>query len=163
MRRIACLIATLTLAPLHTIPACAQGNVPPHGWLFGAWTGGLFPPPSTLSAQECLALPVVIFTRDLVMRAVITDQLYTQRLVETARHSEGVESGFPARLRQHPPGPSACRLATPTRSASAASAPDILRVQRRRMSGWDDAAEADRVGVARRSAAAGKPELHPWP
>ena len=99
MRRIACLIAILALATLHIAPARAQGNLPPHAWLFGAWTGGLFPPPSTLSAQECLALPVVIFTRDIVMRAVITDQLYAQRLVETARVTRG-RGGVPL----HPPG-----------------------------------------------------------
>jgi hypothetical protein len=50
MRRIACLIVTLALATLHIAPARAQG-LPPHAWLFGAWTGGLFPPPSTLGAQ----------------------------------------------------------------------------------------------------------------
>src|SRR5271166_5763116 len=95
MRRFACLIATLALAALYTAPARAQANLPPHSWLFGAWTGGLFPPPSALSAHECLALPVVIFTRDVVIRAVITDQLYTQRLVETARvTADGVEFRF---------------------------------------------------------------------
>ncbi len=101
MRRIACLILTLALTTLHIAPARAQGNLPPHAWLFGAWTGGLFPPPSTLTAQECLALPVVIFTRDIVMRAVITDQLYTQRVVETARVTGG-RRGIP--LRQPPAG-----------------------------------------------------------
>ena len=40
-------------------------------------------------------MPVVIFTRDIVMRAVITDQYYAQRLVETARVTpEGVEFRF---------------------------------------------------------------------
>jgi hypothetical protein len=58
MRRIACLIVTMALAALSTAPARAQGNLPPHAWLFGAWIGGIFPPPSTLSAQECLAMPV---------------------------------------------------------------------------------------------------------
>lgn len=133
MRRIVCLFVTLALAVLSTVPARAQGNLPPHSWLFGAWTGGIFPPPSTLSAQECLAMPVVIFTRDIVMRAVITDQLYTQRVVETARvTAEGVEF----------------RLARPAAAASAGPfslspgsginevgfgciSPDILRVQRR--------------------------------
>ena len=33
MRRIACLIATLALAALSTVPARAQGNLPPHSWL----------------------------------------------------------------------------------------------------------------------------------
>ena len=42
--------------------------------------------------------PVVIFTRDIVMRATITDQFYTQRLVETARltTTSGVEFRSPA-------------------------------------------------------------------
>jgi hypothetical protein len=79
MRSIAAAIALLA-----AVPAYAQG-LPPHAYLFGAWTGGLFPPPSAISPQQCLANPVVIFTRDVVMRAVITDQTYTQRQVETAR------------------------------------------------------------------------------
>ena len=124
MRRIACLIVTLALAALSTVPARAQGNLPPHSWLFGAWTGGIFPPPSTLSAQECLAMPVVIFTRDIVMRAVITDQLYTQRLVETARVTpEGVEFRLTRPPSAAPAGPfSLSPAAAPTMWASAASA-----------------------------------------
>ena len=105
MRRIACLLATLALA----VPAQGQtqtqmqSNQPPHSWLFGAWTGGLFPAPSVLSAQECLAMPVVIFTRDIVMRAVVTDQFYDQRLVETARvTTEGAEFRFTPPLPPHP-------------------------------------------------------------
>jgi hypothetical protein len=67
-------------------PAAAQSaNELPHASLFGAWTGGLFPPPTTLSGRECLANPTVIFTRDVVMRAVVTDVAYTQRLIETVR------------------------------------------------------------------------------
>jgi hypothetical protein len=131
MRRIACLFALLVLAA----PARAQmqSNLPPHAWLFGAWTGGLFPPPSVLSAQECLAMPVVIFTRDIVMRAVITDQFYAQRLVETARVTqEGVEFRFtpaPAMAPASPFNP------TPGGGAGVVGfgciSPDILRVQRR--------------------------------
>ncbi|MEJ0016871.1 MAG: hypothetical protein WDN25_09920 [Acetobacteraceae bacterium] len=132
MRRIAWLTVTLALAALNAAPARAQGGPPPHAWLFGAWTGGLFPPPSTLGAQECLAMPVVIFTRDVVMRAVITDQYYTQRLVETARVTpEGAEFRFSRAL-----APSASGPFTPMPSASGAGgfgciSPDILRVQRR--------------------------------
>jgi hypothetical protein len=101
MRRTAHLIATLAVTTLLAAsPAGAQSNAPPHAWLFGAWIGGLFPPPSAVSAQECLAQPVVIFTRDIVMRATLTDQLYTQRLVETAR-STG--SGFEFRFAQSLP------------------------------------------------------------
>ena len=73
MRRIACLIVSIAL--LAPLPVRAQSSLPPHAWLFGAWVGGLYPPPSAVSAQECLAQPVVIFTRDIVMRVVITDTI----------------------------------------------------------------------------------------
>jgi hypothetical protein len=133
MRRIACLIVTLALAALSTEPARAQGGLPPHSWLFGAWIGGIFPPPSTLSAQECLAMPVVIFTRDIVMRAVITDEHYAQRLVETARVSpEGVEFRLTPAQAAAPAGPFSL---SPSGGADDVGfgciSPDILRVQRR--------------------------------
>ena len=133
MRRIACLIVTLALAALHTVPARAQGNLPPHSWLFGAWIGGMFPPPSTLSAQECLAMPVVIFTRDIVMRAVITDELYAQRLVETARVTpEGVEFRLARPLPAAPAGPFSLSPSGGTNDVGfGCISPDILRVQRR--------------------------------
>ena len=132
MRRIACLITILALATLHIAPARAQGNLPPHAWLFGAWTGGLFPPPSTLSAQECLALPVVIFTRDIVMRAVITDQLYAQRLVETARVTpEGAEFRFTRPVAEAPAGPFNLSPGGASNDVGfGCSSPDYLRVQR---------------------------------
>jgi hypothetical protein len=83
MRRIAvCLIAALLATP-----ASAQQAGPPHAWLFGSWTGGLFPVPSGLTAEACLAQPVVIFTRDVVLRGSLIDQVYHQRLIETARSS----------------------------------------------------------------------------
>ncbi len=62
----------------------------PHAWLFGAWTGGLFPVSSGMAAQACLAQPTVIFTRDVVLRAELTDVTYTQRVVATARTNPGV-------------------------------------------------------------------------
>ena len=133
MRRIARLIAPLVLAALPLMPAHAQSNLPPHSWLFGAWIGGLFPPPSTLSAQECLAMPVVIFTRDLVMRAVITDRtLHPAPGGDRAGHAGG--RGIPLR----PPAVCGCgRTVQPRRREAAPTAgfgcisPDILRVQRR--------------------------------
>jgi hypothetical protein len=64
----------------------AQG-LPPHAWLFGSWSGGLFPPMANMTAQACLAQPVVIFTRDVVLRATLTDLTYVQRGIETARTS----------------------------------------------------------------------------
>jgi hypothetical protein len=132
MRRIACLIATLAVAALQPAPARAQSDLPPHSWLFGAWTGGLFPPPSTLGAQQCLAAPVVIFTRDSVMRAVITDQLYAQRLVETARvTAEGVEFRFVRPPAAAPAGPFNLSPSGGDEVGFGCISPDILRVQRR--------------------------------
>ncbi len=65
-------------------PAQGAPGQPPHAWLFGTWTGGIFPPPSHVTAEACLSQPVVIFTRDVVLRATLTDQFYIQRLVATA-------------------------------------------------------------------------------
>ncbi len=101
--------ALLVVSPILANPPSAQGasrrpaaqadqdnsGQPPHAWLFGTWTGGLFPPPSSLSAEACLSQPVVIFTRDLVLRATLTDQLYIQRVIETALNSDkGVQFRF---------------------------------------------------------------------
>ena len=85
----------LLLAVVPAAPALAQGGQPPHAWLFGTWTGGLFPAPEHLSAEACLGEPVVIFTRDLVLRATLTEQTLTQRVIETANVSpQGVEFRF---------------------------------------------------------------------
>ncbi|HVC60253.1 MAG TPA: hypothetical protein VND19_07850 [Acetobacteraceae bacterium] len=118
MRRTATVALMLTLA--MTGPLAAQAaEPPPHAWLFGAWIGGMFPPPVTLSARECLAQPMVIFTRDVVMRAVMTSPAYVQRLIDTAR---ATANGFQVRL-------------LPPRSAADSGFgcpnPDVLPVQRR--------------------------------
>ena len=70
-------------------------------------------------------MPVVIFTRDIVMRAVITDQLYAQRLVETARvTADGAEFRFTRAGGAAPAGPfSLSPGGAATMSASAASVP----------------------------------------
>src|SRR5438094_947922 len=61
---------------------------------------------SASSAQECLAQPVVIFTRDIAMRITIIEQLYTQRLVETARTTgTGVEFRFARSMQTGQAGP----------------------------------------------------------
>lgn len=62
-----------------------QPPAPPQSFLLGAWTGGLFPPPTVVSAGQCLAQPTVIFTQDVVMHASFTEAFYTQRMVETVR------------------------------------------------------------------------------
>ena len=74
---------------------------------------------------------MVIFTRDIVMRAVITDQLYTQRLVETARGTaHGVEFRF-APAPQAPAGPFSLVSRRQRRCGFGCEDPDVLHVQRR--------------------------------
>ena len=130
-RLITLLAATLLAGFAAAPPARAQGGLPPQSWLFGAWVGGLFPPPSTIGAHECLAQPVIIFTRDIVMRAVITDQLYTQRLVETARSTaSGVEFRF-APAQQSQAGPFGLSAGGGGETGFSCENPDVLHVQRR--------------------------------
>ncbi len=94
--RLAAILALAVLFAPRTVPL-AHAQATPHAFLFGAWTGGLFPPPSSLSAQECEAQPSVIFTRDVVLRATLTDVLYVQRAIETARGTgSGIDIHFVA-------------------------------------------------------------------
>jgi hypothetical protein len=97
MRRpAAAVLALLTFAPAGA-PAghAATPSGPPHAWLFGAWTGGLYPAPSVVTAQSCLAQPTVIFTRDVVLRASLTEPSYGQRIVATAQtHAGATEFQF---------------------------------------------------------------------
>jgi len=86
MRRILiCLIISVLASPLTPASQAQPAPSPPHAWLYGSWTGGLFPVPSGLSAQACLAQPVVIFTKDIVLRGTVIDQIYHQRVIETVR------------------------------------------------------------------------------
>lgn len=82
---LAALLAALPMAPLHPAAAQQASGLPPHAWLFGTWTGGFFPVSSRVSAEACLGTPVVIITRDLVMRATLTEPTLTQRQIETVR------------------------------------------------------------------------------
>lgn len=113
-------------------PARAQ-EAAPHAWLFGSWTGGLFPAPSGLTAETCLAQPVAIFTRDVVLRAELTTETYTQRVIRAVQASS---QGFELRL--EPAGGAAAGAAALLGLPSSASAegfgcesPDILHVERR--------------------------------
>jgi hypothetical protein len=137
MRRIARLTAPIAAAVLFalagTAPASAQSSLPPHSWLFGAWIGGLFPPPSMIGAQECLAQPVVIFTRDIVMRITIIEQLYIQRLVETARTTAtGAEFRFARSMQTGQAGPfGITQNGSGGETGFGCEDPDVLHVQRR--------------------------------
>ena len=102
MRRTALFLAALLALSGAVLPAAAQAQSgapaqPPHAYLFGTWTGGLFPVPSNMSPQACLSQPVVIFTRDLVLRATLTEQTLIQREIETARaNANGTDFRFAA-------------------------------------------------------------------
>ena len=91
----AVLLAAALLVPGASSSAQERGE-PPHAWLFGSWTGGIFPVPAgAINAEACLATPVVIFTRDVVLRATLTDPVYLQREIETVRTSpQGAEFRF---------------------------------------------------------------------
>lgn len=86
----------LLVSVLNVTPAFAQSQaLPPHSWLFGTWTGGIFPAPDSMTPQACLSQPVIIFTRDLVLRATLTEQVLTQREIETVRNTAtGAEFRF---------------------------------------------------------------------
>ena len=131
--RLTALLAATTLLALAGAPsASAQSPLPPQAWLFGAWIGGLYPAPSIVSAQECLAQPVVIFTRDIVMRLTITDQLFTQRLVETARTTAaGVEFHFAPSLQANQSSPFGMSQGGSGDAGFGCDDPDVLHVQRR--------------------------------
>ena len=138
MRRIArCLmlaaplLATAALAqrspapPAAPAPAAppAAANIPiPHEWLFGAWTGGLYPAGDT-EGPRCLAQPSVIFTREVVMRTGILDPAYRQRFVETVSSGAGTTT-----FRFIPAAPSGSRL-PPEIGFGCPGGPDSLDVQ----------------------------------
>ena len=115
-------------APQGATPA--RGG-PPHAFLFGSWTGGLFPVPAgSLTAASCLATPTVIFTRDIVLRATVTDPVYLQRQIETVRTSP---RGAEFRFISQGGGPAASTLGIEPAGSSGFGCddPDVLHVERR--------------------------------
>jgi hypothetical protein len=132
MRRFAAvLLALLLLLPMPPRPHAQTAQVPPHAWLYGSWTGGMFPAPSGLTAQQCLQQPTVIFTRDIVLRATLTEAVYVQRLVESARlTTTGTEFRF-ATSPVPTSGSSMMGLQTPELPGFGCSSPDELHIVRR--------------------------------
>ena len=128
MRRIArCLmlaaplLATTALAQTAPAPTAARPAIP-HEWLFGSWTGGLYPAGET-EGTRCLAQPTVIFTREVVMRAGILDPAYRQRFVETASTRPGATT-----FRFIPAAPAGSRL-PPEIGFGCPGGPDTLDVE----------------------------------
>jgi hypothetical protein len=91
--------ATALARPQH--PATAshapppRSNEPPHSWLFGTWTGGLFPVLDGMTEQDCRTQPTVAFAKDEVIHASLTSTTMSERVIETVRTTaEGAEFRF---------------------------------------------------------------------
>jgi hypothetical protein len=127
MRRWA-LVLVLGLPLAAAVDAGAQQRLPPpHEWTFGVWTGGIFPP-GDVTSPDCFGNPIVIFTRDIVMRISSVDAAYRERTIETvALQASGLEFRFsPATPVMTAMGP---RMA-PDSGFGCAGSPDALRVER---------------------------------
>jgi hypothetical protein len=125
----AALAASLAAAAQAAAPPPAQAQQgPPHAWLFGSWTGGLFPAPAQPTAQTCLAHPTVIFTQDILLRATLTDLNYAERQLETVRVSGGLTE-FRLLAAASPEGGLFGTVQAPAPGFGCES-PDVLHVQR---------------------------------
>lgn len=117
----AILRAQTPTAPPGAPPPAPPG--PPHAWLFGAWSGGIFPATET-QGPACFGATTVIFLPDVVMRATSLEVSFRQRAVETvALTADGVE------FRLVPFGPQA--RGVPEIGFGCGDNPDVLRVARR--------------------------------
>jgi hypothetical protein len=101
MRRLAAILLLSALsaavAALTPVAAIAQSRPrrspepvsrpagPPHAWLFGTWTGGLFPVLDGMVEQDCHTQPTVVFAQDVVGHASLTGTGLTRRVIETVR------------------------------------------------------------------------------
>ncbi len=87
-------LATLAAPAVITAARAQPRPGPPHAWVFGTWTGGIFPAVDT-EGPGCFGNPIVIFTRDVVLRAASLDVAYRQRFIETvAVTPDGLEFRF---------------------------------------------------------------------
>ncbi len=73
----------LATPAILSAPALAQPRQgPPHEWMFGSWTGGIFPAVDT-EGPGCFGNVALIVMRDLVMRVSSLDYAYRQRAIES--------------------------------------------------------------------------------
>jgi hypothetical protein len=93
-------LATIAAGKPHTpsqtaAKPAAAANQPPHAWLFGSWTGGLFPVLDGMTAQDCRTQPTVVFSKDVVAHAALLSTGLTQRTIVTVRATpKGAEFTF---------------------------------------------------------------------
>ena len=73
-------------APAKSTPASqASANQPPHAWLYGTWTGGLFPVLAGMAPQDCRAQPTVQFGKDTIEHASLLGTGMVPRSIATVR------------------------------------------------------------------------------
>lgn len=100
MRRLALATAALsvlatTAAPAQPRPPAGRTGAPPHAFLFGSWTGGLFPVVDSALQQNCRTQPTVVFAQDVVAHGTLIGSTLAQRVIETVRTSPtGAEFRF---------------------------------------------------------------------
>lgn len=86
------IVSGLLATPALSLAQTRQG--PPHEWMFGGWTGGIFPATET-EGPACFGNISVIVTRDIVMRVSSLDIAFRQRAIETvALIPDGLEFRF---------------------------------------------------------------------
>lgn len=79
--------AVVGLAHAQPRPRQDPRPTPPHAWLFGAWTGGLFPVLPDQVAEDCRVDQTVVFAQDVVAHGSLTGSGMTRRVIETVRTS----------------------------------------------------------------------------
>jgi len=111
--------ATIGLLAAPAIAQPRQG--PPHEWMYGSWSGGIFPAVETVG-PGCFGAVALIVTRDVIMRVSSLDIAFRQRAIETvALTPDGLE------FRLVPLG----GRPTPEAGFGCDGNPDLLRISRR--------------------------------
>jgi len=115
----------IAVAAVLSFAGGASAQALPHGWLFGTWTGGLFPVTPGALAQACRT-PTVVFSKDAVARASLIDPAFVPRAIETVRASpKGAEFRFTA-----PPPAATGVSAEHLDTGFGCENPDVLHVAR---------------------------------
>jgi len=116
------MIVAVTAVLLSAGGASAQAL--PHSWLFGTWTGGLFPVTPGGIAEACRT-PTVMFSKDAVARSSLIDPAFTPRAIETVRANPKS-----AEFRLTATTPAAMSTSAETDAGFGCENPDVLHVAR---------------------------------